>query len=219
MNDANPAPGRKRARLFSGDPLPGFVFALDTSRKGLAVVSSSSYVLATPVQNASTTIMDGVGRGSASSGVVTPSSLRRDTCSVPIQQASGRAEEVLAGVPSVPTSPAPAGQGNTRGGQGSVPATAIGANKARHTAGVQTVCRFAFTLSCKCYCLPRWCVFSNTFLPSFPAVNASPPSSLSATQTGTSRAIHCSAANVHFPLAPLAVAFPPTHPSVRGIPK
>jgi len=35
MPDAKPSPGRKRARLFGRDPLPGFVFSLDTSRKDL----------------------------------------------------------------------------------------------------------------------------------------------------------------------------------------
>ena len=35
MADANPSPRLKRARLFGPDPLPGFVFSLDTSRKDL----------------------------------------------------------------------------------------------------------------------------------------------------------------------------------------
>ena len=35
MADANPPPQLKRARLFGHDPLPGFVFSLDTSRKDL----------------------------------------------------------------------------------------------------------------------------------------------------------------------------------------
>ena len=129
MNEAHRSPGCKRARLFSRDPLPGFVFGLDTNRKGLRLASSSSEscVLSTAAAaNQSTAAMvAGVERGSApSAGVGEPSSGVRDTYSVTIEEASVGAEQFLAGVPSVSTSSAQAG-----GLLPGVTATAIGANE------------------------------------------------------------------------------------------
>lgn len=146
MNDASPSPGRKRARFFSRDPVPGFVFGLDTNRKDLRVASSC--VLSTANHSSS---MDGVGRGSApSTGLEAPSSPYGDTSSVPIEEDYVGAEAVLAGVPLVPTSlTTGGGQGNAPGRQRNVPTTKTGAHEARHMAGVAfAFFRQVFMLQC-----------------------------------------------------------------------
>lgn len=135
MKNASPTPGHKRARLFSRDPLPGFVFGLDTNRKDLKVAASSSSSCVLPTAANQSAEMDGAGSASApSSGVAMPRAPHSDSSSVLIQEASLGAEGVLAGLPSVPNAATTAVVGQA-GGQGEVLASP-GANEARRTGGV-----------------------------------------------------------------------------------
>lgn len=69
MPDANPSPGRKRARFFGRDPLPGFVFSLDTSRKDLIVQPAGSPAVPVPAVSGLLAGVEQASRGAVAGDV------------------------------------------------------------------------------------------------------------------------------------------------------